>query len=47
MITNSRVRVQIAEETAKSADKRATQAEEEVKAKDSQLEELYNQIDGM
>jgi hypothetical protein len=35
MITNSRVHVQIAEDTAKSADKRVAQAEEEVKAKDS------------
>ena len=43
----SRVSLQILEDGSKAADKRAAQAEEESKAKDEQLEEMYNQIDGM
>lgn len=37
----------ILEEQLRSADKRSTQFEEEVKEKNEQLEELYNQVDSM
>ena len=37
----------MSEEAAKAADKRANQAEEDVNAKNGQMEELYNEIDSM
>ncbi len=37
----------MAEETAKSAEKRATQFEEDINTKNNQLDELYNEIDSM
>jgi len=37
----------MSEEAAKAADKRTNQAEEEIKSKNGQLEELYNEIDSM
>ena len=38
---------QIAEESARAAEKRAVTMEEEVKSKNEQLEELYAQVDEM
>lgn len=38
---------QVAEEAVKSADKRASQLEEEVRGKNEQLEDMYTQIDSM
>lgn len=37
----------MAEESVKSADKRASHIEEEVKGKNEQLEDMYTQIDSM
>ena len=39
--------IQVADEKAIAVDKRAQEIEQESKDKDDQLEELYNQIDGM
>ena len=39
--------MQIQDDAVRTADKRALASEEEVKAKNEQLEELYAQIDSM